>query len=323
LRRTHNRGRAIECEAVSALSTYAFFRICAIHTLSAHLVAEPREGTEMLEAEFWSGPMGRLWAAHADALDGQLELPGNEGLRVLRAAPGERILDLGCGSGGIVAKLCDAVAPDGAVVGLDISADQIEVARRRVRSDLARFEVGDAETFDFGQDRFDALFSRFGCMFFSDPVKAFGNVRGAMKPGARAVLVVWREPKLNPWAKVPAELAAEMLGPAEPAPPDAPGLFSWASPSVFKPILENAGFSDVEWSERQTTLKLSEQSTADPLEQAVNMSFRIGPLARRMRDQPDDLRAEAARRLAPRLRPFLSDGWVRMPGTIWIVRARR
>jgi SAM-dependent methyltransferase len=276
----------------------------------------------MLESEFWAGAMGRQWASNADALDQQLEPAGDEGIRVLRAQPGERILDLGCGAGGVVAKLCEAVAPDGAVMGLDISRDQIEAAKRRVRSPLARFELGDAETFPFEPAGFDALFSRFGCMFFSDPRKAFGNARSALKPGARVVLVVWRGVELNPWAAVPADVAAEILGPLPPSPPGTPGVFAWASPAYFRPILEDAGFTEVTWSERRTMLMLSEDIDGGPIERAISMLFRVGPLARRMRDQPDELRAEAARRLAPRLEPFLEGELVQMPGAIWIVQAR-
>jgi ubiquinone/menaquinone biosynthesis C-methylase UbiE len=120
------------------------------------------------------------------------------------------VLDLGCGSGATTAKLRDAVAPHGSVVGVDISPDQIEVARRRVRGGV-RFEVADAQTFPFERNGFDALFSRFGCMFFDDPDAAFGNLSGALRPKGRAVLVVWREIGLNPWAALRAGVGAELF----------------------------------------------------------------------------------------------------------------
>ncbi|MFO1141599.1 MAG: methyltransferase domain-containing protein [Amaricoccus sp.] len=276
----------------------------------------------MRESDFWSGAMGRQWAEHADDLDEQLEPAGNEGLSVLLAQPGEVVLDLGCGSGGVVAQLCAAVAPGGSVTGLDISGDQIAIARRRVASPLARFELGDAERFAFAPGSFDALFSRFGCMFFNEPAKAFGNVHAAMRPGARGVLVVWQEARLNPWASVPAEVAAELLGPGDPVVPGAPGVFSWASPSAIQPMLEGAGFSDVTWTARETTLKISEGTEGGAIERAVSMLFRVGPLARRIRGQPEAVRAEAARLLAPRLERFLDGEAVQMRGAIWVVQLR-
>jgi SAM-dependent methyltransferase len=275
----------------------------------------------VLESEAWRGRTGALWASHADALDQQLEPAGDAGLKALDARPGERVLDLGCGSGATTAKLWDAVAPHGSVVGVDISPDQIEVARRRVKGG-ARFEVADAQTFPFERNSFDALFSRFGCMFFDDPDAAFRNLFGALGPEGRAVLVVWREIGLNPWAALPAGVGAELFGPEEPASPGAPGLFGWAAPSVFEPILRNAGFRDVAWTEVDMTLTIGEASERDPIEGAAKMLLRVGPLARRLRDRPDEARVEAGRRLAPRLRSYVNDGRVRIPGAIWVVRAR-
>ena len=114
-----------------------------------------------------------------------------------------------------------------------------------------------------------------------------------------------------------------MLGPGEPAVAGAPGVFSWASPSAIEPILAGAGFADVTWSARETKLRISERIDGGPIERAVSMLFRVGPLARRMRDQPEEVRAEAARLLAPRLAPFLDGEAVQMPGAIWVVQLRR
>jgi len=276
----------------------------------------------MTEAECWAGAMGREWARHAEALDRQLAPVSALGLAALDARPGERILDLGCGAGATTAALCAAVGPKGAVTGADISADQIAAARLRPGCESAQFIAGDAQKWPFEARAFDALFSRFGGMFFGDPVAAYTNLRGALKPGARAVLTVWRALKLNPWAAVPAQVAAELLGPVPPPAPGTPGPFAWAEPDFFRPILEAAGFADISWSEAPVTLQVGESGGATAVERASAMLLRIGPLARRLREQPPETRARAAERLAPALEPYVSDGWVRMPGTIWLVRAR-
>ncbi|HSF94447.1 MAG TPA: class I SAM-dependent methyltransferase [Thermohalobaculum sp.] len=276
----------------------------------------------MAEAEFWAGPMGQQWARHAEALDRQLEPAGAAGLAALAPAPGERILDLGCGSGATTAALCAAVGPAGRVTGADISADQIAVARSRPGCAMADFVVGNAQTHPFEAGAYDALFSRFGCMFFADPPAAFANLHRPLKPGARVILLAWTELGRNPWAAVPAAVGSEVLGPADPPAPGVPGPFAWAVPEVFRPILEAGGFAGVKCEEVPLTLQIGESGPGTPVERATAMVMRIGPLARRLKDQPPKAAEAVASRLAPALEPFVRDGWVRMPGIIWVIRAR-
>ncbi|MHA1528140.1 MAG: class I SAM-dependent methyltransferase [Alphaproteobacteria bacterium] len=276
----------------------------------------------MAEAQEWAGQMGAEWARRVEALDRQLAPAGALGLAALAPRPGERILDLGCGGGATTARIVEAVGRRGAVTGIDISPDLLAVARARPGNEPATFIVGDAQDWDFEAGAYDALFSRFGCMFFADPPVAYANLRRALRPGARVVLTVWRDLRANPWAALPAAVAAEVLGPVEPPVPGAPGPFAWADPMIFRPILEGAGFTGLEWREEPITLQVGEAGEADPVARAVAMLMRIGPAARRRRGRPEADRAAVAGRLAPALEPFVSDGWVRMPGLIWVIRAR-
>lgn len=288
----------------------------------------------MAEAFEWGGQMGLEWARRVEALDRQLAPAGALGLAALAPRPGERILDLGCGGGATTARIVKAVGPGGAVTGIDISPDLLAVARARPGNEAATFLEGDAQGWDFAAGAYDALFSRFGCMFFADPPAAYANLRRALRPGARVVLTVWRDLGANPWAALPAAVGAEVLGPAEDqflsAAPDAPGPFAWADPMIFRPILEGAGFTGLEWREEPITLQIGEAAgdasgdtgEADPVARAVAMLMRIGPAARRLKGRPEADRAAVAERLAPVLEPFVSDGWVRMPGLIWVIRAR-
>ena len=276
----------------------------------------------MVDADNWAGDMGKEWARRVDALDRQLAPAGAAVLAALAPRPGERILDLGCGAGATTADLCHAVGPEGAVTGVDISPDQVAVARARAGNERAGFVVGDAETWPFEAGAYDALFSRFGCMFFGDPPAAYANLRRALKPGARMVLAVWRDLKLNPWAALPAALGTEILGPLDPPAPGAPGPFAWVDPDIFRPILEGAGFTGLEWVEEPVMLQIGEAELDDPVERAVAMLLRIGPLARRLKGLAPDIRTTVAERLAPVLEPYVSDGWVRMPGRVWVIRAR-
>jgi SAM-dependent methyltransferase len=276
----------------------------------------------MTDADIWAGEMGKEWARRADALDRQLAPAGAAALAALAPRPGERILDLGCGAGATTVDLCRAVGLDGAVTGVDISPDQVAVARARPGNEGADFVVGDAETWPFEAAAYDALFSRFGCMFFGNPPAAYANLRRALKPDGRVALAVWRDLRQNPWAALPAAVAVEILGPADPPAPGTPGPFAWADPDIFQPILEGAGFTGLEWREEPIMLQIGEADCEDPIERAVAMLLRIGPLARRLKGLAPYTRTRAAERLAPALEPYVSDGWVRMPGLIWVIRAR-
>lgn len=270
----------------------------------------------------WAGHMGRDWVRHQEALDRQLAPAGEAGLRALAAQPGEQVLDLGCGAGATTAEIARAVGPEGGVTAVDVSPDLLAAARARPGCEQVSFIEGDAAELALPEAAFDALFSRFGCMFFAEPLRGFANLHRAMRPGGRAVLVVWRDMGRNPWAAIPAAVGAELLGPAEPPAPGAPGPFAWAEPDIFHPILEGAGFSEITWSEEQLTLTIGEAGDAEPACRAARVVTRIGPLGRRLREQPETVRAEAEQRLAEHLAPHVREGWVRLPGVIWLIRAR-
>ena len=276
----------------------------------------------MAETFEWAGEMGRKWVRHQEALDRQLASAGAAGLRALAAEPGERVLDLGCGAGATTAEIARAVGPRGGVTGVDVSPDLLAVARRRPGCEAVTFVDGDAARAALPEAAFDALFSRFGCMFFDEPVAAFANLRRALKPGGRAVLVAWCEAARNPGAAIPAAVGTELLGPAEPAPPGAPGPFAWAEPEIFRAILDGAGFTGTAWQEERIGMTVGEAGDAHPAERAAALLTQIGILARRLRGQPEATRAEAVSRLGPRLESYVQDGWVRLPGAIWVIRAR-
>ena len=271
----------------------------------------------------WRGDTGRSWAACIDALTRQLAPVTKIAMEVLTPQRGERILDLGCGGGATTARIAEAVGPQGRAVGIDVSPDLVAIARRAV-AHLPQAEIvaGDAARHDFAPASFDALFSRFGCMFFADPPAAFAHLRRAIVPDGRAVLIVYTPMTENLWAAIPAAAAAELLGPAPPQPPSAPGPFGWADPAIFRPILAAAGFGDIDWHARDLEVEIGDGNDPDPVERAIRLVTTLGAVARRLDDAPEG----SIERLAPILRrslaPFVRDGAVRMPARIWIVTAR-
>ena len=128
----------------------------------------------------WDGPDGERWAAEAERYDRMSRRFGDAILEVLDAQPGEHVLDVGCGNGALTIAVAAAVGPDGSATGLDISPQMLAVAARRAREAAlpnARVLLADAQEVDLPPGSFDALISRFGVMFFEDPVAAFRNLK--------------------------------------------------------------------------------------------------------------------------------------------------
>ena len=170
----------------------------------------------------------------------------NERLRACAGVgPGDHVLDVGCGTGQSTRDAAAAAAP-GQVLGVDVSAPMIERARRLAaaeRLDNVTFELGDAQVHPFAPDRYDLAVSRFGVMFFSDPVAAFANIARALRVGARLVLLVWQRRERNEWVTA-IDAALDV-----PARPPAPGVdaFSLGDRASTARVLERAGFSDIDF----------------------------------------------------------------------------
>src|ERR1044071_9117083 len=139
------------------------------------------------------------WAEVRDALELQLAPLGRHALAALAPRPGESVLDIGCGGGETALDLARAVAPDGTVVGIDLSAAVLAFAQRAAEGrERVRFVQADGQVFPFEPASFDAAFSRFGVMFFADPTAAFINIRRSLRPNGRLAFVCWRALEENP-----------------------------------------------------------------------------------------------------------------------------
>ncbi|HZX86522.1 MAG TPA: class I SAM-dependent methyltransferase, partial [Reyranella sp.] len=150
------------------------------------------------QAAYWNGPGGEGWLAAYQRIQRAIGDIGDVGLAAAAPQRGEHVIDIGCGTGDTTAALARAVGLTGHVLGVDISEPLITAARAH-RLDNATFVVGDAATHPFQAGHYDLVFSRFGVMFFADPVAAFRNIRRALKPAGRLVFIAWRTPQENPW----------------------------------------------------------------------------------------------------------------------------
>lgn len=187
-------------------------------------------------------------------------------------APGEQVLDVGCGGGRTSVAAARLVGADGAVVGADVSAPLLELATRRAGEAGAAnltFAVVDMQTDSVPGAPFDLAMSQFGVMFFDEPETAFANVRAHLKPGGRLAFACWQEAEKNPWFFAPA-LAELLPPPPQPGPGKSPtGPFALADPERTAGILTSAGFTDV----RRTTQELSVETPPDSVVDDAQLTF--------------------------------------------------
>ena len=249
------------------------------------------------QVEYWNGPAGQRWAAHQAEIDRSLAAITDVWLAAVPATAS--VLDVGCGCGTTTRLLAGRGAR---AVGVDVSAPMLAVARA---AGGAEFVEADAGTHAFGA--FELIASRFGVMFFADPLAAFANLRTA---SARLAFVCWREPAATLWATVPMRAAGELVPPLPPADPTAPGARSpLADAARLADILARAGFAGVTIERRDSAMRLG-----DTLDQAVAHVLTIGPLARAAAELPADTQA----RIAERVRGAVA---LEMAASVWLVTA--
>jgi SAM-dependent methyltransferase len=200
---------------------------------------------EQLEA--WNGEMGHRWVAEADRRDAVLSPIADLLFDHAAITPGERVLDIGCGCGATTITAARAAGPTGVVTGVDLSAPMLRVARDRTkpsRDDPISFVQADVQT-DPLAGPFDVAISRFGTMFFSDPIAAFTNIAEHVDPDGRLCIVTWQPLAANDWLIVPGAALLEFGNLPPGADPQAPGMFAQSDPTTIEDQLVAAGFADV------------------------------------------------------------------------------
>jgi SAM-dependent methyltransferase len=277
---------------------------------------------------YWNGGGGASWAAAGARMDRELERLGALAMDALAPAVGSSVLDVGCGAGTTTLELAGRVGPSGRVVGLDVSATLLAVARRRAVSrgrGNVRFVRADAQDVAL-RVSFDAVFSRFGVMFFADPVAAFASLRVVASPGGRLGFVCWQSRADNPWFSA-ASMALDGMAEVElppPADPAGPGPFAFADPGRVEAILRGAGWRDAGVRPETDELVLDEAALAQRIAFAVEQGPGAAALAAAggsVRAQAA-LRAQAAQRVRAALLAFQRDGAVRFRRAVWVVTAR-
>jgi SAM-dependent methyltransferase len=281
------------------------------------LAADDRNADQVA---YWNGPVGERWRERQP--DQDVLLAPISDLLLRRAAPsaGEVALDVGCGCGYTTIELARRVAPDGRVLGVDISAPMLERARERSPADLPiSFIEADATAYAFEPGAADLLFSRFGVMFFAEPHKSFANMRRGLRRRARLAFACWREPRKNPWLMLPLEEACRHVPRPPAAGPEEPGPFAFADERRVRDILDAGGFAEVRLEALEVSLDIG---IGRGLDAAVETATGMGPTSRALEGQPARLRAAAIESVRRALMRYQAGNVVALPGAIWIVTAR-
>lgn len=276
---------------------------------------------DALKGEDWAGEMGARWLASLDRFEGMIAPIGAALLERAAFQPGERVLDLGCGGGATTLAIAEAVGPDGAALGLDIAPMLVERAAQRAAAagSAARFVCADAATATLDEPPFDRLFSRFGSMFFPEPVAAFANLKAMLKPGARIDLAVWANPRDNLWMMEVMGVVRQHIE-IPPATPRAPGPFALEDLTYLEEILTGAGFSGME-----VTPYEGHQPVGGPgatPEGAVDFVLSSMAVGRALDEAGDETRAAARADLLDLFTRRHVDGeGVMMQAKAWLVQA--
>jgi ubiquinone/menaquinone biosynthesis C-methylase UbiE len=266
---------------------------------------------------------GEAWVRMQDRTDALIEPLGRIAIERLGVRAGERVLDVGCGCGQTLLQLAERAGPSGHVLGVDISPPMLARAGERAAdSPTIALALGDAQVYAFAPAAFDAVYSRFGVMFFDDARAAFRNLRAAARAGGRLSFVCWQELAKNPWAARLLEAVMPLL--PESALPDMlregrPGPFFLSDPARLRAILGDAGWKDVSIEPVEMPLHLGGAATLD---EAVEYSLQIGPAARAMDGAPEAVRPALEGALRQAIAPFAGARGVFMDGAAFVVGAR-
>jgi SAM-dependent methyltransferase len=272
------------------------------------------------QIRYWNEIGAPRWIRFQRALDAQLGMLGERAMDRGAVGPGDRVLDVGCGCGGTTLVLAGRVGPTGSVVGVDVAAAMLDVGRAAAEAAGLRnvaFETADVQEDAFTAGAFDIVFSRFGVMFFTEPVTAFTNLRSALRRGGRLSFVCWQAAVQNPWIAVPMRAAAPLLPPFTPPAPDAPGPFAFADSERVRSILTRAGFSQLRIDELREVLSIGGHGAA--LDDIVEFTLHLGPVGAALRQADPALRPKIALAIRDALAPLHTDRGLEMASAAWLV----
>lgn len=272
-------------------------------------------------AAFWNGEGGDKWVNHEDRFTTSLEIFGRQAMAEVSAD--ECILDIGFGCGDTTVDLASRVGAGGRVHGVDISQTLVETARKKITTyglENVSFECADAQVVAFPAGEYDAVFSRFGVMFFDDPVAAFKNIYNTLKPAGRIGFMCWGPRQDNDWVELPLKIVAKHVSLPPPPEPGTPGPFSLSKTGHVEGILTLAGFHDVEVTPFSAPFVMGADA-----DEAIKFLMELSPSGGALNnaDADEKTRALVAAEIADLLKTYQGEQGISMNATALLVTAVR
>lgn len=273
--------------------------------------------------EFWNGDAGLGWVRNQDRLDVMLRPFGDAVMDLVGGMDGADIIDIGCGCGDTTFELGRRAGASGQVTGIDISDPMLARARQRSAEEGVRnvgFQNLDAQKSAFREGECNIVFSRFGVMFFDEPVRAFSNLKATLKPGGRMAFICWQPPGDNQWVKVPVDVVRRHVELPPPPGPEDPGEFAFGDADRINRIMIGAGFADVTIEAFEPPITLAGGGSLD---ETIEFTMLMGPASRAIAAAGDDegLRQKLSTDMREALAPYETDDGVVMGAACWIVSA--
>jgi SAM-dependent methyltransferase len=265
---------------------------------------------------------GPHYAAEAERYDDLLSAFNDALFDAADLRPGERVLDVGCGTGGTTIEASSRVRPGGAVVGIDVSPPMLAFARERAASAgaaEAEFVEADAQIHAFEPGSFDVVMSRNGLMYFDDPHTAFANLARTLRPGGRLAFVAPEGPNRSEWIMVAGIAAAPHIGIPQGLGPNTPGPYGLAHPDRTRTILDDAGFTDIRIEALTRPMRLGADT-----DDAIDFVRTMPRVADLFAAAPPDKQHAAIEAVRDALAPYMSEAGVVMHDNgEWLVTASR
>jgi len=271
------------------------------------------------QAEQWDGRSGEYWAAHQERFDRAIEPHHARLMAAAAIARGERVLDIGCGNGRTSRDAARAAGAGGSVLAVDLSGPMLARARQSAEAEgltTIRFEQGDAQAYPFPAGAVDVAMSRFGVMFFADPVAAFTNIGAALRPGGRLAILVWQPVEANEWMTAIRE--ALSVGRDLPVPPPGtPGPFGLADADFVNSVLKSAGFADI-----TLDSSVGPFNVGPDAETAYRFAAGLEPVLGMVADLDESTKARALENLRATVAAHETADGVAFGSAAWVVTAR-
>ena len=271
------------------------------------------------QRDFWSGKGGDIWVERQNAMDTMLSHLGEAALNKLNLNEGENVLDIGCGCGHTTLNIAKRISPDGQVTGLDISEPMLKRAKESANEMFisnASFNCVDVQTDDIGEEVYSAAFSRFGVMFFEDPIAAFRNINKSLITGASLSFVCWQSPALNPWQSLFIEAVKKYVDLPSP-PPRSPSPFAFMESEYVSSILEESNFQNIKIEGHEAEVNMfSGRSLSDSVKDYISINPVVSGM---LKDSTEQEKTEIINSAIEAFSPYYSAKGLMFPSATWLV----